>query len=41
MSNKESENKKREIEEILIVVTCPRCGRKYVASDGHNCPKEK
>jgi hypothetical protein len=20
---------------------CPRCGRKYIASDGHNCPKEE
>jgi rRNA maturation protein Nop10 len=41
MSDDKSENKKRDIKEIYTMVTCPRCGRKYIASDGHNCPKEE
>jgi hypothetical protein len=41
MSNEESEKKKHDIEETYTMVTCPRCERKYIASDGHKCPKEK
>jgi len=38
---KQVSSEKREIQEILIRVTCPKCKRQYIASDGHECPKEK
>ena len=41
VKNEKSENKQLEIQEILIRVTCPKCGQEYIASDGHECPKEK
>jgi predicted RNA-binding Zn-ribbon protein involved in translation (DUF1610 family) len=40
MSNEKSENKKLENQEFLIMVTCPKCGERYVAAKGHRCPKE-
>jgi len=38
MSNeKKPENKKPETKEFLIMVTCQKCGKRYIASDGHSC----
>lgn len=39
-SERKSEDKKRETKEFLIMATCPNCGKRYVASDGHDCPKK-
>ena len=38
MSNSESQKK---LKEGYSIVTCPKCGKKYIASDGHECPKDK
>ena len=36
----EQQKKERKIMEILQVVTCPKCGEKYIASHGHKCSEE-
>jgi hypothetical protein len=41
MSSEKPENKKRGIKEVLIMATCPKCGKRYVASDGHSCPEKQ
>ena len=41
VNNEKSESRKTVIEETLSFITCPKCGRRYIASDGHKCPKEK
>ncbi len=40
MSSEKSENKKHRIDEVLIMIKCPKCGKRHVASDGHSCPEK-
>jgi hypothetical protein len=38
MSNGKSEgDKKPELKEFLVLVKCPTCGKRYLASKGHKC----
>lgn len=41
MNQKKSENEGFIVEETFSLATCPKCGQKYIASDGHVCPKKK
>lgn len=40
MSGEEPDKNEHRIREVLILTTCPKCGKKYIASFGHECTKE-
>lgn len=40
MSNGESDDKKPDLKEFVILAKCPTCGKRYQASKGHKCSTE-